>query len=238
MPSSRLIARAVAGAALATLLAGCHANQVVDSGYPVTVPDRHPIRIVEGRAVHEVLIGTGRGTLTAVQRAELTAFAGNWRRRGTGPVFIEVPAGTDNEQAARIASREVRSLLVATGIPGNGISLQPYQPFPEDTLAPLRVVYPVVKAEAGPCGVWPDDLGVQDMFHQAENRQYWNFGCANQKALAAMVDNPADLVQPRREQAASAARRQTVVEKYIKGEDTATKVNKSQSNKLSDEVDQ
>ncbi|BBF94846.1 CpaD family pilus assembly protein [Blastochloris tepida] len=237
MPRSRLIARVAAGAALATALAGCHANHVVESGYPVTVADRHPIRIVEGRATHEVLIGTGRGSLTAVQRAELTAFAGGWRRRGTGPVFIEVPAGTDNEQAARAASREVRSLLVATGIPSHGISVLPYQPFPEDTLAPVRVVYPVVKAEAGPCGVWPDDLGVQDMFHQAENRQYWNFGCANQRALAAMVDNPADLVQPRREQAPSAARRQTVVEKYIKGEDPATKTKELES-KLSDEVKQ
>ena len=32
-----------------------------------------------------------------------------------------------------------------------------------------------------------------------ENRPYWNFGCANQRNLAAMVDNPADLVQPRGE---------------------------------------
>ena len=32
-----------------------------------------------------------------------------------------------------------------------------------------------------------------------ENRPYWNLGCANQRNLAAMVANPADLVQPRGE---------------------------------------
>ncbi len=32
-----------------------------------------------------------------------------------------------------------------------------------------------------------------------ENQPYWNLGCANQRNLAAMVDNPADLVQPRGE---------------------------------------
>ena len=38
-----------------------------------------------------------------------------------------------------------------------------------------------------------------------ENRPYWNFGCATQRNLAAMVDNPADLVQPRGEAPAYSA---------------------------------
>ncbi|NJL50375.1 MAG: CpaD family pilus assembly lipoprotein, partial [Blastochloris sp.] len=113
-------------------------------------------------------------------------------------------------------------LLAAVGVPARGIAVQSYTPLPENTLAPVRVVYPTVKAEAGPCGVWPDDLGVEDWAHQIENRPYWNLGCANQKAFAAMIDNPADLVQPRHEQPPSAARRETVLDKYGKGEETAT----------------
>jgi len=36
----------------------------------------------------------------------------------------------------------------------------------------------------------------QELF---ENKSYYNFGCAYQRNMAAMVDNPADLVQPRPE---------------------------------------
>lgn len=221
---SSVLARAAAGTALAALLAGCHADRVVESGYPMPYAERHPIRIAEGGAVHEILIGTGRGSLTPLQRAELTSFAGSWRRRGTGGVTIEVPAGSVNEQAAHAATREVRAVLTAAGIPPHGIAVASYVPLPENTLAPLRVVYPTVKAEAGPCGVWPDDLGVADYGLQVENRPYWNFGCANQKAMAAMIDNPADLVQPRSVQAQSAARRRTVIDAYVRGQDTSTEV--------------
>ena len=51
-----------------------------------------------------------------------------------------------------------------------------------------------------------------------ENRPYWNLGCAYQRNLAAMVDNPADLVQPRGETPAYTARRSVVLDKYRKGE--------------------
>ena len=63
----------------------------------------------------------------------------------------------------------------------------------------LRLHYPTVTADAGPCGLWPHDLGPTYDREHYENRQYYNFGCANQRNLAAMVDNPSDLVQPRGE---------------------------------------
>ena len=51
-----------------------------------------------------------------------------------------------------------------------------------------------------------------------ENRPYHNFGCANQRNLAAMIDNPADLEQPRPETPAYTMRRNAAFEKYRKGE--------------------
>jgi pilus assembly protein CpaD len=56
------------------------------------------------------------------------------------------------------------------------------------------------------------------MPHTLDNRPYYNFGCSTQQNLAAMVENPEDLVQPRASTPAYAARRQTVIEKYRKGE--------------------
>jgi pilus assembly protein CpaD len=52
---------------------------------------------------------------------------------------------------------------------------------------------------------------------------YWNFGCATQRNLAAMVANPSDLVQPRGETPAYSARRSVALEKYRKGESPSGK---------------
>jgi pilus assembly protein CpaD len=55
-----------------------------------------------------------------------------------------------------------------------------------------------------------------------QNAPHWNHGCATQRNLAAMVTNPADLVQPRSETPVYAARRSTVLDKFRKGEATQT----------------
>ena len=101
--------------------------------------------------------------------------------------------------------------------------------------ATIRVNYPRIIADAGPCGLWPEDLGPSvNNKGYLENRPYHNLGCSTQRNLAAMVDNPADLVQPRAETAAYAARRNAAFEKYRKGTTTATTYPESDKAKISD----
>ena len=68
----------------------------------------------------------------------------------------------------------------------------------------------------------------------SENKPYYNFGCASQRNLAAMVDNPSDLVQPRPETPAYTMRRTEAFEKYRKGEPTTTNYPETEKAKLSD----
>jgi pilus assembly protein CpaD len=89
-------------------------------------------------------------------------------------------------------------------------------------LAPVRLSYPVVAAQAGPCGIWPEDIGPSANRNYFENQPMWNNGCASQRNLAAMVDHPADLVQPRAETAAYTPERTTVIERYRQGMDQST----------------
>ena len=88
-------------------------------------------------------------------------------------------------------------------------------------------------AQAGPCGLWPNDLGPSFDRTNNENLPYWNLGCATQRNLAAMVENPADLVQPRGETAASTSRRTFAMEKYRKGESPATTYPNAKEGKIS-----
>ena len=103
------------------------------------------------------------------------------------------------------------------------------------TLATVRITYPKIAAQAGPCGVWPEDIGPSFNRDYFENQPSWNFGCASQRNLAAMVDNPADLVQPRGETPAYTMRRTTVVEKYRQGASTGDHhIRRPDSSKISD----
>jgi pilus assembly protein CpaD len=227
-------ARAIAIVGLAALLAGCKAHQSVTSTMPADYRQRHPIAVKEGTRSVELFIGDRRGSLDPTQQAEVASFAHTWRREATGGIIIDVPAGTPNERAAADALREVRSILAVSGVPGEAVALKPYRPDTPVKLATLRLNYPKMIAEAGPCGLWPTDLGPSLGAGTHENKEYWNFGCSSQRNMAAMAANPADLVQPREETAISAARRSTVLGKWQKGEATATQDPNAGKGKISD----
>ncbi len=89
-------------------------------------------------------------------------------------------------------------------------------------------------AQAGPCGLWPEDIGPSFTRDHFENQPIWNHGCSTQRNLAAMVDDPADLAQPRGETPAYTARRTTVLEKYRAGQATATTYPDNSAGKISD----
>src|SRR6266702_7222627 len=207
----------------ALALAGCYtAPQDVTGSVASDPRQRHPIVIKEGPRTVDLFIGERRGTLNGSQRAEVLSFAAEWRREATGGILIDVPAGTSNAAAAANAAREVRAILPAAGVPANAVQKRESRPLSPAKLATLRLHYPRMMADVGPCGLWPHDLGATYEREHFENRQYWNFGCAQQRNLAAMVENPADLVQPRSEVPPYNGRRTTVLEKYRRGEGTAT----------------
>src|SRR5882724_6128615 len=147
----------------------------------------------------------GCGGLSAMQRAEVLAFAQNWKRDATGGVTIERPVGGANERAASDTLKEALSIIVQAGVPNSGIGVRPYNP--RERNATLRLHYPLMVADAGPCGLWPDDLGPSYDTRHFENRQYYNFGCATQHNLASMEAETAELVQPRAEGPAYTAKR-------------------------------
>ena len=196
---------------------------------------RHPIAIEEAKTSIVVFVGQGRGGLSAEQRADVLNLAQTWHHEGTGAIDADVPVDTPNARAAGDAFREIRSLLAAGGVPPNGVVMRHYHPDDPRHLPPIRLSYARMKAVAGPCGVWPDDLGpsIKDRNYY-ENTDYYNFGCAYQRNMAAMVDNPSDLVQPRPETPPYTARRSEAFEKYRKGASTATQYPETDKAKLSD----
>jgi pilus assembly protein CpaD len=214
---ARAVRHALAIGGLAAMLAGCHESSVAQNDYPTDYRLRHPITLKEGNRTVEVFVSRNRGGLAPAQRADVLAFAQLWRREATSGVILEVPQGGPTDQAAADSLREIHSILAASGVPGNAVAVRGYRPS-ETALASIKISYAKMIAEAGPCGQWPDNLGPGQDANYLENRPYWNLGCANQRNLAAMIDNPSDLVQPRGEQPSYAARRTVAIDKYRRGD--------------------
>jgi pilus assembly protein CpaD len=239
IPVDRARALRLFGAAVGLSLAlGACSNtsgEVVTASIPDDYRQRHPIAIQEANRSVVIFVGHARGGLSGSQRADVLGLAQTWLREGTGSIVADVPVETPNARAAADSFGEIRALLAAAGVPPRGITMHHYHPDDIRTLATIRLSYPKISAVAGPCGLWPEDLGpsVSNPRYN-ENKPYYNLGCASQRNLAAMIDNPADLVQPRPETPAYTIRRSAAFEKYRKGEATATTYPESDKAKLSD----
>jgi pilus assembly protein CpaD len=209
--------------------------EVVTASVPNDYRLRHPIAVEEADRSIVIFVGRARGGLSAPQRADVIGLARTWVREGTDAIVVDVPVDTPNARAAAVSFQEIRSLLTAGGVPPRGVKLHQYHPDDPRTLATIRLSYPRIAAVAGPCGLWPEDLGSSALNGgYNENRPYHNFGCANQRNLAAMIDNPADLEQPRPETPAYTARRTAGFEKYRKGDSSTTTYPEAEKAKLSD----
>lgn len=221
--SSRLALRTALAVGFAALVCGCNTDKQI-TGAPDVPSDyrlRHPISITEKDHTLQLFVGANRGSLTPAQRAEVLAFGQTWKGRATGGVIIDLPVGSSNEHSSADSLREIESILAATGVPPRGIAVRNYR-VSGRVLATVRISYPLIAAQAGPCGIWPEDIGPSLNRDYFENQPNWNFGCSTQRNLAAMVADPADLVQPREETPIYAQRRTAVMDKYRLGQPTAT----------------
>jgi pilus assembly protein CpaD len=238
IPVDRHRALRIAGAlvGLAVALGACtHTDEAVTASVPDDYRLRHPIAIQEANESIVIFVGHARGGLSASQRADVMGLAQTWLKEATGAISADVPVDTPNARTAADSLREIQALLISAGVPPRGFVVRRYHPDDPRQMAAIRLSYSRISAVAGPCGLWPEDLGpsIKNKGY-FENRPYYNFGCANQRNMAAMIDNPSDLVQPRPETPAYTIRRSEAFEKYRKGTSTATNYPDADKAKLSD----
>src|SRR5258708_10821151 len=153
----------MAGALIGVAVALGACTHTDDAVSTASIPEdyrlRHPIAIVEANHSILVFIGHGRGGLSADQRADVMGLASSWQHEATGAITADVPVDTPNARAAADSFREIQAMLAAAGVPPRGVVVRRYHPEDPRHLAAIRLSYPRLHATAGPCGLWPDDLG-------------------------------------------------------------------------------
>src|SRR5512139_158437 len=145
---------------IAVALGACtHTDEAVTAAIPDDYRQRHPIAIEEASRSTVVFVGHARGGLTASQRADVMGLASIWMQEGTGAIHVDVPTDTPNARAAQESLREIEAMLAAAGVPPRGVIVRRYRPEDSRFLPPIRLTYSKIAAIAGPCGLWPEDLG-------------------------------------------------------------------------------
>lgn len=209
-------------ASMATLaLAGCrhldNPGTKVAAWNLVSPSQRHPILVSKEPTEMTLPVRRGDRRLSPHQRAQVLSFLQHFRATdtGNGRIVIQAPSGAPNEVAGMHAVNEVRRLVASEGVSDANVIVEAYHaegtPQPPVRLSFLRYV-----AEAPECGHFPTNLA-----SQPGNLPYPNFGCGTQRTFAAMVANPADLVEPRSMTPRASERRDVTWNRWVKGETTA-----------------
>jgi len=206
---------ALVGLGLAATLGACVTPSEPPPGPPLaTEADRHRIEVLQTGERLDVAIAAQDMGLSAEMRASLTAFGAAYRAEGHGPLMLSAPSGGENADAAARAAQEARLVLASAGVPYAAIAASAYDASGTAT-APLVLSFTRYEAVAPECApLWEQDLS-EDL-----HTPYASFGCAMNANLAAMIEDPHDLIAPRAETPRDASRRATVLDNYRQGAPT------------------
>jgi pilus assembly protein CpaD len=213
----------LAAAVLTLALGGCGANHVVSNDWkaPPDYRERHPIVLSDKSRTLDLFVGANSSRLDPRQSEDLTAFVREFQERGKGAMTAFVPVGSATPAADAHGVSVVRAALAARRVP---VAVRSYAVADPTLAAPIRLSFAELTASVPHrCGQWPGDLSGSGSMEGVENNQYWNFGCAYQQNIAAMVADPVDLVRPQVETRIDVIKRSNEITKLRQGMDPATK---------------
>ena len=182
---------------------------------PSSGADRHRIEVAQTGERLEIPVANGETALSFASRAEINRFASSYLRWGAGPIVMSTPSGGENADAAGLVAHHARMALVELGVPYSAVAGSTYDGAGL-TNAPVVLNFTRYEARAPDC----KPLWSQDLAHQSDNQPYESFGCATQANLAAMIENPRDLLQARDEEPRDSGRRGAVMNAYRQGGQT------------------
>lgn len=207
----------------AVLLAGSCAAPINDGSGLVDDPDvNHPIVVDTVPKAIRLSFSAADAGLMPEDAARFDAFVAQYKSEGKGTVSVTAPSGPSSQATLSYFGER----LAAAGIPRSQIMVGTR----EDGDWRVELSYAGYVAHAENCGDWSS----QQASDTASNLPMANFGCAVQHNIAAQIENPRDVVEPRALGPSDAMRRATVMSAYEKGTPSAANKNADQSVAVSD----
>src|SRR5262249_32914121 len=145
------------------------------------------------------------------QGAALDHFVAGWTASGGGVIWVSAPEASGD--AGVHMAEAVRTRLQSLGVRDSDVHMASYKE--GQAGAPVLIDYTRYEADIPNCSKSWTDLTAN-----VNNDGQKNFGCALTANMAAQLENPRDIVSPRDATATDASRRETIIQKYRKGETT------------------
>jgi len=166
---------------------------------------------VEMRPAELVLMPAPDGALSPADGQRVKDFIDAWRDRGRGPLRVAVPARLGPRAQDRLLG-DLKGLVRRRGADAGAV--MPVAAFSD--AAGVSIAFDDFVAVAPVCA--GESVS---MSSRGANVASPEFGCATQRNIAAMVANPADLIDPAASGDASAARGALVIQNHRLGKPTA-----------------
>lgn len=183
-----------------------------------SLADRHKIAVMQGAEKLEIAVDADNPELSEDAKRDILVFARGFMRHGHGALVLSTPSGSANADSAAKAAHSIRIHLASIGVPHAAIAGSTYDAAGsgDSDLPPLVLTYTRFEAQAPECA----PLWTQDLADVSSNGPWASFGCSVQANLAAMIDDPSDLIGPRAEDPRDASRRAVVLDAFRKGQQT------------------
>lgn len=224
----RMIRPLLIGACTLGLLSGLAACSTPAGGKgptPITPTERYTMKVEEHP--EQMAFAPHATGLSDGQRDALMHYAQGWTDNGGGLIVVSVPK--DGGDAAARTAWAIKAKLQALGAEDAEVRVEPYDG--DHAGAPVLIVYQKYAAVIPECNKsWTNVAATR------KNDTQQNFGCAVTANMAAQIENPRDITHPHHTDPSDASRREVVLGKYRKGDETAAKSDDKDAGKVSNAV--
>lgn len=189
---------------------------------------RNAIQAVETAETLEIVLDQSASQLSLSDKRLVRGFVRAFKDHGHGPLVMLLPEGTLNQQFAVGAVAEARAIAFE-----NGVNYEEIAGGAKFGRSPSIILsFKKYDALAPDCKSFAEI----DVAEIRSNNDLPNLGCAVRTNMAAMIADPADLLGTRELDPADVVRRNTTLQQYRAGEQTASARNEGESGTVSDAV--
>ncbi|MEE9272637.1 MAG: CpaD family pilus assembly lipoprotein [Robiginitomaculum sp.] len=199
-------------------LSGCTMSQ--PSFSPTSL--RNKITVAETVERLELFTEANGLNLSARDQDAVSNFIYQYSRAGQGPLYVNIPRNTANSAGIAQAKSAIGARMKSMGIPASALQSGQYMSRP-GIAAPIVVSYRRLTTQPIDCQAGAD------LTNTSTNQPYGGYGCSQTANLAAMIDNPRQLLAPYEQGSRPADRRVVIMDKYKAGEATGAAVLPQQS---------
>lgn len=182
-----------------------------------SVMEKYPVQVASAKDSLTIVVKPHVFALGLDDKGRVAQLAESYKHVGHGDIWVVAPTGSANSAASIGAAAEIAKVMVEQGVKPRSIRMSSYQAAATDDAAPITVQYKRYHAFTQSCGDWSDNLASAPL-----NGTSKNFGCSTHSNLAALVEDPYDLVEPQKIDPADPSRRTTVFNKYRSGVPTGS----------------